>query len=1336
MENYLPPLIDLIDKEPKPGITFEELIKKLFINDSQINGYTFDVNPEYRHLEVDALVERGYPGVEGVAIFKIISLKASVRNGSVFHQVERLFRKVVQSKAVFSAYILVTPEDLTDEKEQWLIQFRKMYNLDLRHYGQTKILELLSQYPALEKYFYGEYFEEVPQSFNSLKQKYKDAIANEVKELEFIGLPTAQYKERDLLKEVELSKIYIPLNFCMDENGSRTMDLPEVKEQFKRFVILGDPGTGKSILAKYMVLEHCKKGNEDDFSRIEDRIPFFIPLSDFEWVNQKKSRPFDFIDYLKYTADNKYNFGNIDRDFFVAVLELGKAVVIFDGLDEIKSENFRSEIVRAIEKFSESYLDSSVCVTSRVFGYKNTGGLNSKFFKHFYLTQVSPDQADKFIQMWYEIQIGETLHIKNIIKPLNMAFESLPYMQWFKKNPLFLTMLLILNQHGIHLPDNRNTLYKNCFELLLKTWPNRKYRAFGGKNPIEKRGINYEKQLELLSAAAVYIQDKYQDKIGEEEGVLIPESELIEVLFKAYFDKDRMVEEIAREDVKLFFHYIVDRAGLFVEIRKEKIGERDERLFSFIHRSFREYLYAHYRVTNEKIQDKEHITFIINHMGEPPWQEIILFYFLLLREHKDQKSIELISKNILKALSTIRNPEAWLLMGRALRDNMEFDREGIVRITTEILEQWIRNPDKNVVFPTLKEIMSFSRKGKIVLKEVLKESIIQRTAKDAFKSLYLIKQLYTFDDTIIDCVSNKNYKENFLPYLPIYRDDKLLSKYINENLKEIHWVIYYNSTKERPLENFNRIILYQLSDHELKGCILSSFGKIFETFQQRSLFLKRKKQILNGEIRSDGIELDFSYVNFGSVSDTISHPLLLFKHFLINPPEITALKIHDRFFALQDRIFHIEENHDPIKKWVKNLLLKVFSAFNLNLPGANQFNPRELEHIEKASKDFAEEFCREVNQYFNQSFNEDLHKYISSHPYKKSKYLSIDFIHYISRYFRKEFGKDPSRGTFNQRLRRKISRDLGKAFSRYFRRDLTRDLSEVLVHSLLEYLNQDFKHYSRDFRQYLQDNQRQEFTDLILSLYFLQHGKKLKWKNVKVDNYRMIYNLFVNEFNKQENLEFIDQFHIYLYEYLFNNKFETSFESHISSGRSLSVDDIITFPKIHLSIRNPFMIPFTFNFILSGALNHYIIKLLADLNNRFYKKQEPSKDVLLEAVDDYIYNHPFVSYFINYSWDYFCKEFKAQYQEENESNSLRLASFIIHAAKVSMVTDMSCTGDEWDEILKEAEESEDSFVQISLTLYKLCNFIETTKESERLEKLLGKFKKDYPDYYKLIGFRS
>ncbi len=1339
-KSKLPSLIELVDKEEaKGGITFEKLVKKLLIHDSRLKGYRFEMNPKYRRLEIDGLVKEHYPGVEGVVIFHFRRLGSSARQGAVSYQVRRIFQHVVNSRAIFSAYILVSPEDLTAEQEEWLAKLRKTHNLDLRHYGKAKIMELLGQYPALEKYYYGKYIKTVPQGYNLLAQDYCAAVVDTIKDVEFIGLPTAQYRKRDLLKKTELSKVFIPLQFRAYEGHSRTKELSEIKDQFKRLVILGDPGAGKSTLTKYLALDSCRKDNDIESEARKDKIPFIIPLSDFVGVKKTKSRSFDFVDYLKFTADNHYHFHNIDKDFFIAMLELGKALVIFDGLDEIASENWRSEVVKDIERFADDYPDPSIWVTSRTFGYKKTVGFKHTDFRHFYLMPISTEQAEMFIRNWYEIQISTATLKEEKIKALQKTLSIVPYMQWLKKNPLLLTLLAILNQFEEQLPNNRTTLYEKCLELLLRTWPNRKYSAVGKKNPMEELGINYEKQLELLSAIAVNIQDRYQDKIkqDEEEGILISEKELLEILFEARYDRERMTEDEARNYVKEFLNYIVDRAGFLVEIRKEKVGEDTIRHFSFIHRSFREYLYARSRSKDAGLSEKDHSDFISRYMGKPVWQEVILFYLLLLKEHLNQNSVDLILKTVFQALSSEKKPDNWLVMGMALRDNIGFDDEAVKRINSEILKQWFEAPEDRTVYSILQDIVNFSGKGKVLLRKFILDHIIQNNAKTAFAAFYLLKQFYPIDDNILQLIENHREKDDLLSYLTIYRNEAIVSRLLDKNMNESHWMKYYNTISDKIPDTLDRIIAYQMGEYESKGFIISSWGKILEIFRQRCFFLADHKKELNGE-KSSPLKLDFSYVDLGFEADRISHPLRLFKQFVLDLRNLDIIRITDSFFISQDRAIHIQGNHEYLVSWAKDVLLKIFSAFNQNLPKSRQFNSIELEHIENQSQLFAVEFVQEFSQYLHRPrlFGEEVHRYMLKYLNKGNRFLSESFKRYLSWYFRREFEQPPHRGIFSPIFVRKFSRDLGKAFIRYFRHDLTRDLRRDLVNSFLGFVNQYPGNYFRqDFLEYLNDTQSQELKKMISTLYSEKHKKRLNWDNLSVDQVELVYKLFLNEFD-QDNLVFVDRFYIYLYEYLFNHKFDISFESEDSSGRYLSKDNITIVPKTHLPINNPFMIPFTFNFILSGAVNHYFIKLLANLNEKFYGKPEPSKDALLEAVEDYSFNYPFVSYFIHYSWDYFCEKFKTQYQYQNALNSFRLACFIMHAAKVSLVTDMPCSGDAWDEILKEAEKSESLFVQISLSFYRLCNHIDTAKESELLEKLLEKFKTNYPRYYSLIGFSS
>ncbi|UCH92494.1 MAG: NACHT domain-containing protein [Candidatus Aminicenantes bacterium] len=1318
----LPQITAVIDNDPGPRISFNELMKKLLVNDARLRNYTFDANPKFRRLEIDGMIKNDYPGIEGSVVFQFRRLKESE---SKTNQVRKLFQQVVSSRASASCncYILVTPVDLSVEDREWLNKFNKTHNLDLRHYGHTQIMDLLDQYQALKKYYYGRYLEGGPGDFDLLKQKYQEVMFQQVKNLEFVGLPTAQYQKRDLLKETELKNIYIPLKFAPCKGDSKPRDLSEIKGQFRRFVVLGEPGAGKSTLSKHLALEcsKTKEDNDNNPSKSEDRIPLIIPLCDFVDIKKQISRTFGFIDYLKYIAENNYEFGCVDSDFFKAMLELGKAIVVFDGLDEIAQKSLRDEVVKGIGRFAEEYPDSSIWVTSRIFGYKNTGGLSEKIFKHYYITPVSVEQADQFIRNWYNIQVPDESDREEKIKALKKALEAFPYIQWLRSNPLFLTMLVILNQFESQLPDNRTTLYEKCLELLLRTWPNRKYSPRGQRNPMEERGISYEKQLELLSAVAVYTKNKYQDNTVEGESGSIPESELKKILFSERFDKSRIPEEAAREDANAFCGYIVERTGFLVEKGKRK-GK--EILFDFIHRSFRDYLYARCLAMDREKATDDHITFITKYVGKQGWQEIILFLLLLFKEHRSRDFIAHLNHRVFNELAAMKNPDAWLLMGRALRDNMEFDDKAIQQILAELLKQWLTNTEENPVFSVLEEIVGFSERGKGILKGLIKTYITNCPVKQVFASLFLVWRLYGIEDSFIHYMDKNKDKGVLLPYLPFFKANKSIARYIDENFKENQWVIYYNSTRERLLENLHNIIANQLSDCELKGYLLSSWAKIFNAFQQRKLFLDKNNQATASPLKMSGnIELDFSYVNFGFHQDYISHPLVLSRPFMVNPPHITLAKIDDNFFLYKEREIITLAGGEYITTWVEQVLEKIFSAFNGKLE-ENRFSSREEEHIKKQSREFAGKFGQNVSQYHTLHFEKDLNHYIYRHLAKSRRFLGMEYQSYLVGYFRSEFGQDLTRCDFNHEFRKKLGKMLGKAFGRYFRRDLSRDLSLILVQSFLEYL-----------KDYPDNPGVREFRTLISLLYNKQYKKVLKWENLNPDHYKPIYALFCQQFSS-DDLVFSQLFYICLYDYLFNYKTEVSFESIHSECRYLSLDNIIIVPKAHLPIRNPFMIPFAFNFILSGDLSHYIVKLLAHLNARFYKNSEPDETSIRKAVDNYCSHHPFVSYFINYSWDLFCREFEAQYRKNIETNFLPLAVFIINGAKLSLVTDMPCSGDRWDNILIEAEKSENPFVQISLSLYQLANYQDTEKESQHLEKWLGKFKEAYPGYFQLIGFNE
>jgi hypothetical protein len=61
-------------------------------------------------------------------------------------------------------------------------------------------------------------------------------------------------------------------------------------------------------------------------------------------------------------------------------------------------------------------------------------------------------------------------------------------------------------------------------------------------------------------------------------------------------------------------------------------------------------------------------------------------------------------------------------------------------------------------------------------------------------------------------------------------------------------------------------------------------------------------------------------------------------------------------------------------------------------------------------------------------------------------------------------------------------------------------------------------------------------------------------------------------------------------------------------------------------------------------------------------------------------------------------------------------------------------GSEWGKILKEAEISDDTFVQVALTLYKIAIFENRHKNSYKLYTVMRQFREEYHEYFERIGF--
>ncbi len=372
----------------------------------------------------------------------------------------------------------------------------------------------------------------------------------------------------------------------LESLASAALDPGEAIRTYKHCVIVGDPGAGKTTLLKYLTL----KSLDGHLAGLPE-LPIHIELNTFV-----SSQCHDLLDFASTSWEADYNFPKVEaRSYMEEQLKTGKALLLLDALDEtmigetaeVAEASYR-RAAEAIIQMASRYYQSPIVVTARKASYQQQTLLAG--FTELEVLDFRSEEIAQFVDKWFAYYPGPEKQVS--ARDLNTRLERNPRIQTLAANPLLLSLILLVYEAQLDLPDRRAELYKQCVETLLTKWD-------ASRDIRRRRQFKPEHKRQLLEEIAWHFHLQGQRYFPEQE-LRVVIADFLPAIGLPREQNDWILREIAAEN------------GLLKEQARGWHG--------FLHMTLQEYFVAQYATEHHQL-DK-----LLEYRGDPWWEEVILLY--------------------------------------------------------------------------------------------------------------------------------------------------------------------------------------------------------------------------------------------------------------------------------------------------------------------------------------------------------------------------------------------------------------------------------------------------------------------------------------------------------------------------------------------------------------------------------------------------------------------------------------------------------------------------------------------------------------------------------------
>jgi hypothetical protein len=388
-----------------------------------------------------------------------------------------------------------------------------------------------------------------------------------------------------------------------NENSARQNGIT-IANQCQYLMILGQPGAGKSTFLRKIGLETLKGNSKQIRGKY---VPVLIELKQF--------------------AGNEVNILNIIANEFLAcqlpqaeeftnkLLNQGKLLLLFDGLDEVPNKNFEL-VIDKIRDFVEKNNQNKFIISCRTAAYRQ----KFKDFKEFIIADFDNQQIKQFIHNWFYSEVDKKLGTAE--KCWN-KINSEEATRELARTPLLLTFLCLEYDESQDLPKKKATLYGNALDILLRRWASEKRLPY---EPVYRQlGIDLEK----IMLAEIAYDNFAADKL------FFSQQEVLNQIQKFLSNNDNAPKNL---DPGKILDAITIEQGILVERARD--------VFSFSHLTLQEYLTAQYIYDNRLVEK-----LVTEHLPDQRWKEVFLLVAGVMRGGADDLLL-LMEKEVQKYINT------------------------------------------------------------------------------------------------------------------------------------------------------------------------------------------------------------------------------------------------------------------------------------------------------------------------------------------------------------------------------------------------------------------------------------------------------------------------------------------------------------------------------------------------------------------------------------------------------------------------------------------------------------------------------------------------------------